>query len=276
MRKWKALFADIDGTLADKGENLMPETRKQLMRLHEAGVKIGLATGRPMDPRILDKARQWDLPFEFDMVIGLNGGELWTRDSGETLKMHPLSTESVHKVMDILEGEDVNAIIFRKGYEDVLCTRIDEFIEGSMLRNCSHVRKVTRAVMEEEPAGKVEVQYPAHLQDHVMQLLADHPDPAWITVATFPGAVEFMDPRVTKGNALELYARNQGIDPADILAFGDMDNDISMLQAAGRGICLKNGSAPTKAAADAVTEFSVLEDGVGRYLRDHISDAEIA
>ncbi len=115
MRKWKALFADIDGTLADKGENLMPETRKQLMRLHEAGVKIGLATGRPMDPRILDKARQWDLPFEFDMVIGLNGGELWTRDSGETLKMHPLSTESVHKVMDILEGEDVHAIIFRKG-----------------------------------------------------------------------------------------------------------------------------------------------------------------
>lgn len=51
---------------------------------------------------------------------------------------------------------------------------------------------------------------------------------------------------MTKGNALELYARNQGIDPADILAFGDMDNDISMLQAAGRGICLKNGSAPQK------------------------------
>ena len=42
--KWKALFADIDGTLAEKGEILGPETKKQLTKLHEKGVKIGLAT----------------------------------------------------------------------------------------------------------------------------------------------------------------------------------------------------------------------------------------
>lgn len=267
MQKWKALFADIDGTLAVKGGNLGPETRRQLIRLHEEGVKIGLATGRPMDRRILEKARDWDLPFDFDAVIGLNGGELWIREDGRTKKMHMLSRESVHKILDILEGQDVNAIIFRDGYDDVICTRIDQFIEGSMLRNSSLARMVTREEMEAEPAGKVEVQYPAEIQEELLALINAHPDPAWITVATFPGAVEFMDPRVSKGSALKLYSEQTGIDLHDIIAFGDMDNDISMLQTAGLGVCLKNGSEPTRKAADAVTEFPVDEDGVGRFLK---------
>ena len=94
--KWKALFADIDGTLAEKGEILGPETKKQLTKLHEKGVKIGLATGRPMDRRILEKAGKWDLPFAFDAVIGLNGGDLWIRGEEETQHMNMLSTGRIH------------------------------------------------------------------------------------------------------------------------------------------------------------------------------------
>ncbi|WP_276958306.1 HAD family hydrolase [Faecalibaculum rodentium] len=272
--KWKALFADIDGTLAEKGEILGPETKKQLTKLHEKGVKIGLATGRPMDRRILEKARKWDLPFAFDAVIGLNGGDLWIRGEEETQHMNMLSTDSVKKIMKLLEGEDVNAIIYRDGYDDVICTRMDQFIEGSMLRNSSLARKVEPEEMWAEPAGKVEVQYPADQQERILKLLKDNPDPAWITVGTFPGAVEFMDPAVSKGSALRLYAEQTGIPLSDILAFGDMDNDITMLQEAGLGICLANGSAPTKAAADTVTDFVCAEDGVGRHLQKMEQDGE--
>ena len=272
--KWKALFADIDGTLAEKGEILGPETKKQLTKLHEKGVKIGLATGRPMDRRILEKAGKWDLPFAFDAVIGLNGGDLWIRGEEETQHMNMLSTDSVKKIMKLLEGEDVNAIIYRDGYDDVICTRMDQFIEGSMLRNSSLARKVEPEEMWAEPAGKVEVQYPADQRERILKLRKDNPDPAWITVGTFPGAVEFMDPAVSKGSALRLYAEQTGIPLKDILAFGDMDNDITMLQEAGLGICLANGSAPTKAAADTVTDFVCAEDGVGRHLQKMEQDGE--
>jgi hypothetical protein len=40
-------------------------------------------------------------------------------------------------------------------------------------------------------------------------------------------------------------------------------------EAAGWGVCLKNGFDPTKAVAQAVTEYGVEEDGVGRYLETH-------
>ena len=47
------IAADIDGTLALKGGDLMPKTREMLQELHRQGVLFGVATGRPMDRRIL-------------------------------------------------------------------------------------------------------------------------------------------------------------------------------------------------------------------------------
>ena len=51
--------------------------------------------------------------------------------------------------------------------------------------------------------------------------------------------------------------------------FGDMENDIGLLREAGWGVCLINGSDATKAVAQAITEYSVEEDGVGKYLEMH-------
>ena len=53
---YKAFVADIDGTLTEKGENLQPHTREALIRLHDMGLEIGLATGRPLDHRITDRS----------------------------------------------------------------------------------------------------------------------------------------------------------------------------------------------------------------------------
>mgnify|MGYP002513958791 CR=1 FL=1 len=71
--------ADIDGTLVDKGKNMHEETRQALTRLHEKGVLIGVASGRPLDHRTVEKSREWNLPFGFDFAIGMNGGDLWTK-----------------------------------------------------------------------------------------------------------------------------------------------------------------------------------------------------
>ena len=60
----------------------------------------------------------------------------------------------------------------------------------------------------------------------------------------------------------------------EIVAFGDMDNDIELLKEAGWGVCLKNGSEATKAVADEITEYSCTEDGMGRYIYQHILKEE--
>ena len=80
IEKLTAVLADVDGTLTPKGTGLMPRTVAALERLHEEGVLFGTASGRPLDHRSLDKAREWGLSFEFDLAIGMNGGDIWDKD----------------------------------------------------------------------------------------------------------------------------------------------------------------------------------------------------
>ena len=75
-----AVVADVDGTINIKGSALMPRTLAAINRLHEQGILFGTASGRPLDHRTFDKAHEWGLSFEFDMAIGMNGGDLWDKD----------------------------------------------------------------------------------------------------------------------------------------------------------------------------------------------------
>jgi hydroxymethylpyrimidine pyrophosphatase-like HAD family hydrolase len=126
--------------------------------------------------------------------------------------------------------------------------------------------------MAQNDTGKIEIQYePTPETDKlIMDVVRAHPSPNWSAVRTFPGTVEFMTPGLDKGVALRRYAKRNNIPVGEIMAFGDMDNDIPMLEAAGWGVCMANGCDECKAVADAVTEHGVLEDGMGRYLERYV------
>jgi len=75
----------------------------------------------------------------------------------------------------------------------------------------------------------------------------------------------------SKAVALQVLVEHLGVDPTDVLAFGDGGNDVEMLQWAGVGVAMGNASDAVKATADAVTE-SVDSKGVAAYL-DPLLDA---
>ena len=77
--------------------------------------------------------------------------------------------------------------------------------------------------------------------------------------------LEFMKKGVSKGAALRLLLSDMGIEQADTIAFGDGDNDVSLLEAAGIGVAMGNASDAVKAAADFVTD-SNNEDGIEHFL----------
>ncbi|WP_155737608.1 HAD hydrolase family protein, partial [Cutibacterium acnes] len=64
---------------------------------------------------------------------------------------------------------------------------------------------------------------------------------------------------VTKASALDALCRLKGIDPKDVLAIGDGNNDIEMLQWAGRGVAIGDASEQVQAAADDIAPC--FEDG---------------
>ena len=82
--------------------------------------------------------------------------------------------------------------------------------------------------------------------------------------------LEFQDPHISKGNALKIYCENNFIDLKDVIAFGDAENDIEMLETAGTGVCLQNGQDSVKKIADMITDHDVKNDGVGRFLLEYV------
>jgi Cof subfamily protein (haloacid dehalogenase superfamily) len=268
--KVSVVVADIDGTINIKGSPVMPHTRRAIDALHERGVLFGTASGRPLDHRTLDKAREWGLNFEFDLAIGMNGGDLWDKDHEGVEHMMQLDRNAVRRILEFMWPLDCNCIVYENAYDHVLAKRIDKHLRDSMFRNGSRVEVVSLERMCAHDTGKIECQYDLERDDEIMAVVRAHPSPLWDSVRTFPGNVEFVSPGLDKGVALRRYAARNGVELSEVMAFGDMDNDIALLSAAGWGVCMRNGSDACKAVSDAITEFGVTEDGMGRYLEEHV------
>lgn len=90
-------------------------------------------------------------------------------------------------------------------------------------------------------------------------------DAAVITFSTSNGLIELSAPGVTKGSGLASVAKRLGVAPADVIAFGDMPNDLPMLSWAGHGVAMANAHPAVLEAADEVTAPNA-EDGVALVL----------
>ena len=80
----KAIAADIDMTLTAKGGALPQPTVKAFQILHDHGVKLGLATGRVITEREKKFGTAWGLGFDFDFIIGMNGGMIFDMETDRT------------------------------------------------------------------------------------------------------------------------------------------------------------------------------------------------
>ena len=75
------------------------------------------------------------------------------------------------------------------------------------------------------------------------------------------GVVDFLPGGGGKEQGILAICRAMGITPAEVIAFGDAENDISMLRLAGTGVAMGNGAESAKEAADYVTD-PIDQDGI--------------
>ncbi len=265
------IIADIDGTLADKGQEIGPITRKAFQELHRKGARIGIASGRPASDKLKMRADSWDLGFELDLMIGMNGGQLRDLRTGEYQEFYKLKKAYIKEIIEMMKPTGLNPFVYKTGY--MLSQYLDERMSASAMRN--HEPAIPAKELSElweEDNAKLLFRLPDDLTkvDDIVAFAKAHPKPYYQSFLTGPHMLEFQDPRVNKGIALIKYCENVGLDIKDVIAFGDATNDNEMLQVAGLGVCLKNGIPSTKAIADVVMDYECSEDGVGRYLYDTI------
>lgn len=272
FRQMKALIADIDGTLVTKGEMPGPLTIEALNILHDHGIRLGIASGRVINTSLKNRYKEWNLPFQFDVLIGMNGGQVLLSETDAFFEQYALCENTLKEIMMWMKPLGLIASIYEGDH--MVATGIDEMQAASMKRN--HMEIIdTHGDYDRlcvRPVHTVIYRYFPEQQEQVMRhihdYLASHPETEYTSVNTFPGIVEIIHKNCNKGEGVKVFAKQSGLEMNQIAGMGDMDNDLGLMTA-GIGIALKNGSEKMKAAADFVTEFTCDEDGAGKFLLKH-------
>ena len=260
----KLIATDLDGTLVRSDDKVSEYTCAVLDRVKAAGIRIVGATGR--GPRLTELVR-FDIPAADYLVMG-GGGRVVDISDPE------LPIVLMDERLDGTVLADLLATLEREvGTLSVLIEAGDGHdapLWGDPDPNWRYPDVVEARVRAECLAGPVIKGFARHPTRDVDELLAIarglvSPSVATITQAGL-GYLEICPPGVDKATGLAVVATALGVDPADVLVFGDMPNDLPMFRWAGFGrVAVANAHPAVRALADEIT-LSNDEDGVAVYL----------
>lgn len=246
---------DLDGTLLRSDGSVSARSRAALDAAARAGLLVAFVTGRP--PRWLDAVIE--ASGHRGIAVGANGALLYDLASGSVLASHPLQPGR----LAVLTAELRRAfpeVSFAVEYGDSFAAEPSYVHDWQINPRTDRLgRPIAEPLVAElatiiaRPAVKLLAKDRAADVDRFLtsadELLAGR---ASVTHSSSYGLLEIAAPGVTKATGLTQLAAQHGIRPAEVVAVGDMPNDVPMLQWAGRSYAVANAHAAAKAAADAV------------------------
>ncbi len=267
--RWKLIATDLDGTLNNDRKTIDPPTADALKDAQRRGIRVVLASARPL-PGLYRERDALDLQAHGGVLMAYNGGRIADAATGETLASVTMEKGDAAKVLRALETLPVTPILddgqvfyvtdangYKVPYEcannRMSCVEVPNLADFLHFAPC-------KILMSVEPSALRAV------QREIAALL-----PAGlIVVQTAPFYLEVCPAAVNKGVGLLAVCGALGIDPAQTIAFGDSQNDIDMLRAAGMGIAMGNADEEVRAAADRVT-LSNNENGIAHALKEFLA-----
>ncbi len=250
-RRIRAAFFDIDGTLACIGSHMIPDSARAALRaLRERGVATVISTGR----HALEIEEENLLSgLEFDGAVYMNGQlcEL----HGEPVFRCVIPAEDLRGLDEFLRRTGCSCILLER--DAMYCNKVDRRMEEEQARIGTAVPPVRPFDgLEDREVYQV---IPFVNADEEAALLAMMPHCK--SMRWGAGVIDINFSRGGKAAGVQAVCAALGISTQDCIAFGDAENDVEMLCAAGIGVAMGNALGCVKRAADYVTD-SVEGDGI--------------
>lgn len=255
MSAFRLIASDLDGTLLRSDGTVSQRTKDAIRAAENAGFAFAFVTARP--PRYIQGiAEAVGLT---GAVVCSNGAILYDIGRREVLHREALALEIARDVVGKLRAS-LPALSFaaEHGHGLAYDPRFPAF--------------------PEDPAPRV-AEIEAFFDENLVKLLLHHPDHdeevltelvraaiggrGQVNHSGGPKIIEIAATGVSKATGLTRLCKDLEIDRAEVIAFGDMPNDLPMLRFAGRAVAVANAHPDVLAAADEVTASND-EDGVAR------------
>lgn len=266
----KAIALDIDGTLTNDKKVITPRTREALLAAQRLGIRLILSSGRPVQG-LRALAAELDLQNNDGLLVAFNGAHVVDAQTDEVLFDQPMPEDALRALVEHMHTFDVipwitegRNLYVERGMRHVITYRSEPFdIVEYERKHCDLELIEVDSLLEvcDRPQDKLLcASEPEYLQKH-WRAMYEPFTAALSGMFTADFYFEFMAPGIDKGHALAGALPKLGIDASEVVAFGDGQNDISMITWAGLGVAMDNAIDETKATADMVTA-SNNEDGI--------------
>lgn len=254
----KLIICDIDGTLVVTHQTMSERARAAVRKLREHGILFGVASGRNIgDLKYI--VGTWGFT-DLDVIVGLNGSELYDGIHDEVYKYFQMEPEWIKETFDIMRPFKHNPVMYHgKAY---MCGVYDQKVHFSVqFTKSDFVVAKSEADFYQVPNAKIMFRVDEKDMPAVEARAKEFESPYYKANKTQTTLMEFQNREASKAYALEQFCQLNGFGLENVVAFGDTTNDNEMLKAAGIGVCMINGSDDTKAMADIITTKPVEEDG---------------
>lgn len=260
QQQYKVIVLDLDGTLTNDKKEITPRTRSALTEAMRLGVKVVLASGRPVYG-ITALAEELDLKHYGGYIMAFNGGKIIDCGSGEVIFNQQLDDRAIPLLYREAKESGMEILTYQ-GPEIVTTKRENKYVLTEAFINKMKVRQLDDFPKEVVPPLNkcliVGDPNPLHQLELQLSVLLKGKVDVYRSAGFF---LECVPPGVDKSLSLQRLLDRLHLTREEVIACGDGYNDLSMIRFAGLGVAMANAAKEVQDAADYVT-WSNEEDGV--------------
>lgn len=258
----KLIASDLDGTIVARDGTISERTRQAFIAARESGIHIVFVTGRPF---------RWLTPIiesfgGLGTVICSNGALLYDLERDEVIWSRTLSAATARKAAQIVLNHEPHASFAAETTKGLHL--------GAGFAERAHTPEADQLDLNSELLDQEGiVKFLARssrlgIEDFYAAVAPDLRHLLSVTHSAFNmSLLEMAHVDIHKANTLGEYCRRLGIKPAEVMAFGDMPNDIQMLEFAGHGYAMASGHPQALACAQHVAP-PLDQDGVAQIIEE--------
>lgn len=263
--RYKLLAIDLDDTLLGEDLSISERNKSAICKAVEQGVKVTLASGRATQ----SVAHYLDILGLKIPVISYQGARVTDTATGKVMFKKEIDRESALPVIEYSQKVGVHCNVFVDN--TIYIRRMGKWAKYYNTMSPNVPMKETsdlEGIVKETAIKLIYIDDRKRLEEIKPGIEEIMPEDL-IAFYSKPNFLEFTNKNATKGEAVKFLAEHFGIKREEVIAIGDTYNDISMIEYAGLGVCMENGTETVKKIADYVT-LSNVEDGVAHVIEKFI------
>lgn len=251
----KMVVTDLDDTLLSPDKEISPEAVSLIEQLNNDGIRFTFITGRPAYA-IERFAKKVKITAP---IVSCNGAVIFEYDTGKILSDIPMQTVQLKQILNCAVKKGLTVLVYAGSTEYALSETNWTKVRKDAGRELP-VTSLENIMKSGKPVYKVNIMADGKEEQFASLTgqICDLKEQYCIALYGNSGC-EIVDRNVNKREGLIRLCEVCGIELENVLAAGDNANDQEMLQAAGIGAVVANGTEETKNCADYICKSSYTE-----------------